>query len=310
MGTDTQHPITTAKGSAAVSIILAVIGVFLPFLTGLIYAQIFAAIACVLIIWLYWGDFRKMGTSELRLGHLVAPLSSVLIILVVALLATIASGKKPEDEPSDVSPQDVSSLVSNAVESIAPPPPKAEPIPTVRPTYQIVIEEPQSSPPERSLPANQPRNIEDDKELIERIARQSNRFSVGHKAWQTCIDKQLTLTTGLFGLDVAGKKIQDNYAYSRDGHKLIADLNVWNEKVKAFFIQHEDDLPSFDIVDLANQDEQTKTFLGIGGDVSRAFGRLNAKRRVIQSINETIGKRECELTRKAAVADCVEKDKC
>lgn len=246
----------------------------------------------------------------MSVGHLVVPLTSVLIIFAVALLATIAAGKKPGDEPSNVSPQDVSSFVGNAVENIALPTPSVEPVPAVRPTYQVVIEQPQMSPPPQSPPESQLRRKDDNKELMEQITLRTNRSIVGLKAWSACEDKQKALSMGLFGLDVSGKKIQDNYAYDRDGNKLIADFEEWNQKAKDFFVQYKYDLPNFDVIDLANQDAETKTFLGIGGDVSRTFGRLNAKRKVIQSISGTITRRDCELVRKAAIADCIEKDKC
>ena len=79
------HPITTPKGTAVLTLILAVIGVFAPFFTSLQTAQLFAVVAVMVIVWLYAEEARDCVKSKSGYLRMIAPVASIVIIFGVAV---------------------------------------------------------------------------------------------------------------------------------------------------------------------------------------------------------------------------------
>lgn len=100
MPDESLHPITTPKGSGAFAILLAVIGVFSPFLTGIVIAQVIAGLAVALILWLYWGEILSYIKGCQGFAGLWLPSASVIAILLVAIYASVGATRTPSLEQS------------------------------------------------------------------------------------------------------------------------------------------------------------------------------------------------------------------
>jgi hypothetical protein len=310
MNNNGGHPIESAKGSSAVSFGLAAIGAFLPFLPEILYAQILAVVLVLLIFWLYWSDFKRAKSDGLGFSHFIAPtISSVSIVLVAAYATCISSTES--QRPSTASP---SLNAEQVVRNEQPPTRPAETIVKERNAHKGGIYSKNKSYPRASTAQDldgRDNHIKDSNAgITEELKKIAARAIAGQDEYRLCMDKQINVGIGLFGLDRSGYEIQNQWAYTRDSKKFKSSYDKWNEDIKSFFRDNESYLPDYSIVELANYDEESKTFLGIGGDTSKIMGRLNAKRKVIQSIAKDKNRGDCENVRKAAVLECIEKRQC
>ena len=313
MRDENAHPIENGKGAAAILFCLAAIGVFFPFPTEIFFAQIFATFAILLILWLYWSDFGPNKLKILGISHFLPPLISVFAIVSVAGIATMASRSKTNNTSSSISPGDVAAIVDRTSPS---------PQPKVAPTPQreriVIVERPYKENELNSNKTSQNENVHSpEKNLVksedgvnQEYKNILTRAQIGEKAYSQCFRNQLDVSAGLTKLDWDGYKIQNNWAYSRNSKDLQSSYEIWNGEVKSFFEKYKSELPDYSIVELANYDSESKTFLGTGGDSQKTMGRIDAKRGVIQSIGKDFSRKDCEIVRKSAIFDCIQKRQC
>ncbi len=87
MSNPTEHPIATPKSAAAVSIVLAVLGVFTPFIVDLKAALGFAVLCSAIIVWLYLADIGRSVTTKSFGTSLLVPLLSIIAISGMAIFS-------------------------------------------------------------------------------------------------------------------------------------------------------------------------------------------------------------------------------
>jgi len=242
-----QHPIEAGKGASAVSFSLAVVGVFLPFLTDILYAQIFALFALFMILWLYWSDILATRSDEVKLSHFVAPIISSILILSVAGFATFLSSKKNEKSIKNLSPP---RAAEDTLSQKPEPPSKGnvkekivykERFSKRLETYPDIVRVQKTPPVTKLIPPEPKTDINDELTTI------VSKDKAGQSAWNACIDKQIKIGSGLFRLDSSGFRIQNEWAYSRNNKELNESYLKWNEEVKSFFVDHKTELPDYSL---------------------------------------------------------------
>ena len=312
MAHEEMHPITTPKGASLLTVILAVIGVFAPFFTTLESAQLFTAVALLVIVWLYWSEVRNAFRNRAGFTGLVLPSLAILIILGVALFATLKVQGQPTPAPGPgpaLTAKDVSTLIADALKQEHPSsPPPLDRATTGRPeTYRIVIQDPppRRAPPVRAAPRTDPSST-----ILEETIRDVARNGVGLKAKSACWSEQIEVSAGLYHLIVDAANAQNGYAYDKNDKKMVDGLQAWIAKVERFFLSNKTSLPDISIVHLANEEKPQSTFLGIHDSGWRAWASMNAKRKVLEAIQADVNKRSCDSIGKAAIAECVENHSC
>lgn len=317
MPRDPLHPITTPKGASAFTVILAVIGVFTPFFTSLGTAQFFAVLAIFLIGWLYWSEIVDVFSGLRRVTTLWLPISALIIIVAIASAATLkfnSSSAPTLTAPPALTISEVTSAVKDALLRSQ----KATPLPTTAPPardpYQIFIEEARSTNTGATIPMRDevaaPPAKKVDETGYEDLNRRITRMRVGMEPYSHCLTRISKRASGLYGLQVEATNLQNDYAYTRDNDKMVADLADWIAKVEIFFAEHKDQLPDVSVVKLANSDAKVSTFLGLSNSGVRAWASMDAKRKSIEAIARGAGEESCEAAKNAAIVACVAEGKC
>lgn len=316
-----DHPITTAKGNAAVTVILAVVGVFLPFLADLIYAQVFSVIAVIVILWLYADDIREVLSGKGRHLQLAAPLFSILLIAGVAVAATVAAHHRAKTVTA-LTKEDLAQAMNEMSSKFGKPSLHSALLPTSSsttspsskpPVYHIIVQEPPQPVVKSPMPTQMSptaKKTDGTRDYVDDLRKTIARQKVGSKVWKACTDRQSELISGLAGLIGEATVMQNSYVYNRDDKKVVTDLQKWITDSKEFFANHKDYLPDYNVIEFANQDKNMKSFLGIHGDANRAWGRIDAKRKVVASILYDTEKKDCNVEQQAAIAQCVEDHTC
>lgn len=304
-----SHPITTPKGTAALTIILAVIGVFTPFVTSLQAAQLFAVVAVLVIVWLYAAEAWDCLKSRSGYKRLLSPAISLLVICGVAVSATVIVSEQKKPTPvAAITLADVSSAVNDALKrNNSVPPEKVIVQPERTVDYRVIIAEPplQPAPQQAQRPKiASPADFEDD------LRKQINRIRAGTDAQTACITRQSKLSMGLYSLIADAARMQNTYHDGRNSKKMVADLAAWIPQVEQYFAVNKDDLPDVEMFRLASQGQDARTFLGINQSGLRAWAEMDAKRHALELMAKQVSARSCEAIRTAAVAKCSEDKTC
>ena len=185
MGEDSKHPITTPKGTTVLTVILAVIGVFTPFFTSLVAAQFFAAVAEVVIVWIYWEEARATFGSKSGYARLALPAISMVLIGFMAIGATSIV-----DSRSSLPPPITISEVKDAVNSALSGQPQAPPPTPIQtpsgPNYRVIVEQPTYLPDRSAAPKSEGQHPAirsvNDPDILEPVLRRAKRSQVGSEA--------------------------------------------------------------------------------------------------------------------------------
>lgn len=128
-----EHPITTPRGASALTILLAVVSVFAPFVFNLQAALLFAAVAIVVIGWIYASEARSAISERRWTSHLNVPLGCIAIIIFIGIVSIkrVVEQRAPPPPPPALSADDVAKRViammpKPAPVPEAPPPPPAQ----------------------------------------------------------------------------------------------------------------------------------------------------------------------------------------
>lgn len=302
-----KHPITTPKGTALLTVILAVIGVFTPFFTSLQAAQLFAIVAVLIIAWIYWPEAEALKYPRRRKNAqkaLILPGVAIVIIASVAIGATwIVNTRTSAPPPPALTADDVARAVGEAV-GRANPKSEVQKPPPVQETYRIVVEEapPLPAPAPLSKPSPTAKFLKPEDVLGDTIKR-SRRSSARFNAELACSSQYGAVRTEMLVLISRAVQYQNAYYYGRDDKLIVDNYNKWSSDVKNLFEQHKSKLPTYQIVELA-QGQKANNFLGIHNSGDTAWGNLDAKSKVLQIISSDMGQAECKAVGAVAVEKC------
>ena len=284
---------TTPKGASVVSLVLAVFGVFAPFLTGLWVALILAAGMVAVIVWLYFAEARDIAAKGTGQARLAVPAIAIAIIAGVALYSVSVVGNRAHEQRA-LTMDDLDNAMErlSAKQTTAKPQPQHMPIREAPPRpIRIVVEDhsersPVSAPSvSQAAPARKMPTVVESDSLREYMAK-LNRDSA-------CFKQQMEFTSGLNRLSARAVRIQNDYAYNVDDKKIVTDLGTWKTDAEAYFKKYQQQLPSFEIVRLANSTEKVSTFLGIHNSGYRAWNELDAKRKAMDAVYQDVAQRPC-----------------
>lgn len=303
MGEESQHPITTPKGASLLTVILAVIGVFTPFFTSLQAAQLFSVVAVMVIVWIYWGEVRQVSASRSGISVLILPVAAIVIIGGVVIGATWLVDSRPPLPPA-ITVNDVTSAIDGALkrnQPIVPPPlPPAHEV-VVRQVSPIIIKEAGPAP----IVSNGPRIISaNSPELIENFKKKSARLNAQYDAEIEC---SISISRTKYDLNQfinEAVAYQNAYYYGHNDKKMTSDLTSWSESVEKYFVENKKILPDVTLFQLANEGQSGSTFLGIHQSGKRAWASMEAKKKVLVSIDNQVSNRPCSLEGAGAVMKC------
>lgn len=308
-----SHPITTAKGNSVLTLILAAVSVFTPFFTSIQGAQLLAAVLALVIVWVFFGEFRAVLRRRAKPITIALPLISLAIIGGVTAFATWAVDSRPKAAPA-VTMQDISAAVTNALagqRASQPPlsPAPVSPAPARDVTYRVVVDEPKRPiTPDPTLSPHSPPAIDD--HFVASVRRSIARSRIGGEAWRVCIGKQGKLAHDLYGFIGEAVDIQNEYNAGHNDKKMLSGLVAWYDKVEHYFADNKDGLPAVTMFQLANEGQGQHTFLGIHDTGFHAWASMDAKRKVLEAIRDDITKKSCDDARDAAISACSENNTC
>lgn len=309
MDINSSHPITTPKGANLLTVVLTVVGFFIPFFTGLEAAQIVAGLAAIIIAWLYWAEAMDVLNRRVGLKRLALPTLAILIILGVAAIATIKVSSRARP-PAALTIGDVSDAVDKAMSKSKSDNPETvvQTVPVDRNvTYRTVIEEPMQIERPNVLP---PKIISANDALSDDLRRRINRMRAGSAEENECNQKVSGIRLGLFGLIAKATRIQNSYGYGQDDKKMVSDLAAWLVEVESFFEKNKTNSLDFNKIKQANYIGKTRTFLGIHDSGYKAWASMDTKRETLEAMQSALGNDSCDQIKKDAEADCAAKGAC
>jgi hypothetical protein len=309
MDMDSQHPITTPKGAALVTLLLAVLGVFAPFFASLVVALCFAAVAIGVILWIYWSEIEAVRLKQASGRALIFPGGSVLAIFLVAALAISVPAAAPDEKPT-LTLQDVERGVSSALAKVGAISEKPEPAPTPRPMpdYRIVIEEPKTIMPniDSSRTTSAPKAATQS-DYLTAIVKKMERRRVEFDASLECDSARWKLDAALTELVISAANSQNQFHNYNNPKQMLGDYNLWIVKAKDFLQKNKSKLPDASVFDLATGQQTRSIFIGPG---TRAWLSMDAKRQALESLQTQLRAIPCDKIGKAAVVECEENGNC
>jgi hypothetical protein len=310
VGDESDHPITSPKGGAVVTLLLAALGVFTPFFASLALALAFAAVVVGVIAWIYWSDFVAVFERRTSAIKVLLPSFSGLSVIVMAVLA-ILSAQPPSIQKPSLTVDDIERVVSKAM--IREPEEKPNIPPTVQRERLTVIEVPTvlSAPEPRAITDQKPKRPNSDDSALENVRRQSARMKAGREEYYSCLQTFVQIGRRISQLNFEATVIQNRYADGRDEKKMVGGLGEWTKKVDVFFKETPQVVYYQKAFNLANQGEGVRTFLGIGQNGYRSWASIDAKRKSLEVLAEDVAKDEtCEANRGKAVQKCLDDKTC
>lgn len=311
MGQEGNHPITTPKGDVVFTVIITVIGAFSPFFTSLEFAQGVAALAVIVILWVYHNEAINCIKHRRDYSRLVTPITAIAVILFVVFGATwIVRGRPTDVATPTLSIEDV----RRAVQEGQPRPLVTEtlsnPVQRIQQIEKIYIPEfePPASTPDSQSSAPQ-RKDSSSRELEEAI-RQSRVSMAGNRSYYECLGIRNKVRAGIYSLTFEARQIQNAYYYGKNDKKIIQERDAWVESVEKFFLNHTEILPSFDHIKLATKGQDYQNILDAKASGKRAWSDLDAKADALELIRDDISDDKCEAERSKALRKCVADGDC
>ncbi|OQW75364.1 MAG: hypothetical protein BVN32_10995 [Proteobacteria bacterium ST_bin14] len=311
MPDESLHPITTPKGSGAFAILLAVIGVFSPFLTGIVIAQVIAGLAVALILWLYWGEILSYIKGCQGFAGLWLPSASVIAILLVAIYASVGATRTPSLEQSApaLTARDLTAVLSSLNKDREVPP--------------INTDKPQKTDTGRErvtiISGAETTGRQNTRELGNSLTTEDKDFAqvektikiktLEAKVTNACMREMGGLLGEVAGFYGEGSGIAQNFANNRDSDQIITDFADWQKRVNEFLQQNKSKLPDYSVFELAD-DTKSPVPPIFKKQGYRAYATLTAKIKALRALSQMIGSKPCDTYGKAAALECADRGNC
>ncbi len=177
------------------------------------------------------------------------------------------------------------------------------PTPAVSPSYQIVIKD---APPTRYRPVDEASGKNSDASLAAVLSKMARR-RVASEASMICEIANNKFESSAYVLINQAVNLENNYAYTRDGRQMEADLNSWVKQVQVFLAANKEYIPDSTQFDEATN-RKTAPLFGRQGFV--AWETMDAKRAALNDLRLGATRKDCEAIGKAAIAECEAKKTC
>lgn len=310
MGSESNHPITSPKGAAVVTLLLAALGVFTPFFASLALALVFAVIAVVVIAWIYWTDYMSVFEGRASGVKVLLPSLSGIAVIVMAGLAILGAPKPSVQKPS-LTVEDIERVISKAApKDVQPQPERPVIVPRERVTIIEVPSAPRAVQPELPI-RRQPNTKPNNESLLDELEKRTARRSAGFDQYYSCLGRYQAIPSKIFDLMFQTTIIQNTYADGRKEKKMVVGLEEWSKKVDAFFKETPEVSEFGKVFYLADDGQGARTFLGIGQKGYRAWASMDAKRKALEALAADLSKdKTCEANRAKAVQQCLDSGAC
>jgi hypothetical protein len=290
-----QHPITTPQGAVVLTVVLAVASAFGPTLFNLQAAMVFAAMSVCMIVWIYWRDGAASLAAKRWDKALVIPVAAIVLIGIFSAVSiqSARNAPKPITVPSvDDIANRVTLLILPRLQQMmnqmgaplvggarSPRQPQA-----LLPRHHEV-----QRPEINKATTTSPASLEDS-QVWARLAEQLKQTQENTKAYGSCLDKLVEVSTKLFGLVVRATKDLNHYASTSDDDKIATDYRSWLSDVNDYLIANVSLPPSRNAFDSAVNPDTRPTFLYIHNSGHQAWGLYNAKQLALNDIDKEFGK--------------------